>query len=70
MAPEEVAFGGYEYRTVGGEIHRRPVSPKEKNPWDSAWLVLDQKDPCETLPKVPPEVMRHFAQARDRDAVN
>lgn len=59
---EEVTVGGHEYRSKGGEVHRRPADREGLRPWDAAWLVL-------TSEQVPTAVREHFVQAQDKAAV-
>lgn len=63
----EVAHGAFEYRTQGGEIHRRPIDRERLSPTDAAWLVLN-RDHDRRL--VPQPVLAHFEQAKDKGALN
>lgn len=64
---EVIMFGGNEYRSQGGEIQRRPAKEDGERCTleDRSWLVLNQQEHY-----VPQEVKAHFAQAKDRDAVD
>jgi hypothetical protein len=47
--PEIISYGRHEYRTQGGEIHRRPAERQGLAPKDASWLVLNQGEPVPEL---------------------
>jgi len=62
MPNEEIEFGDHEYRSQGGEVHRRPRVREGLSVWDAAWLVIPKEDRESELP---PSVHLHFMQAQD-----
>ncbi len=54
----EVAHGAYEYRTQGGEIHRRPADRDGLTPWEAAWVVVNDRKR-----DVPPVVINNLRPA-------
>ena len=62
-----VRSGPYEYRSQGGEIHRRPAERYGLTPWDAAWLVL-LREPQPAV--VPQPVEEFFTLIQNPAAVN
>lgn len=69
MAPEELEYGDFQYRSQGGEVQRRPKNREGLSAWDAAWLVL-HKDETDESKMVPSVVLSHFKQAKDSRANN
>ncbi len=67
---DTILFGTHEYRSQGGEIHRRPKEREGLSPWNAAWLVM-RKDETDESKMIPGVVLAHFnRQHADRIAVD
>ena len=62
---EEIAHQGEIYRSVGGEIHRRPLFVEGLALWKRSWLVLNHDEfiPQEVRTRLA-EITAHASQLR------